>query len=355
MPIRTACPIAPSAAERVRLKKMAYGHKTEHRLRVRAQVVLHATRGRSNARIARETGLHLDTVRRWRGRFAQVGLPGLKDRRRCGRPASFTPLQLPRSRRWPAGCPAETGVPISRWSCPELAREAALRGIAAFVSASTVRRWLDQDALKPWPHRSWIFRPVAEEAPEPENRQRDRTAMYGNCTRYRVKGIPGVKDRSFDALQDAKTWLAQAQTDARRGEFVDPRDGAISLKEYIATPWWPTQSGDPSVIEGSSRGCGGTLFPIWGLSRSTPSARKSCGTGRSGWRRISVRPRSGLSGRHSPESSRPLSRTVASDATHAAPARSGLLPPHPAESKRGRPNGCWPYGRPCRTATGFSS
>ncbi|MGA5321599.1 site-specific integrase [Streptomyces seoulensis] len=73
--------------------------------------------------------------------------------------------------------------------------------------------------------------------------------MYGKCTRYRVKGIPGVKDRSFDALQDAKTWLAQAQTDARRGEFVDPRDGAISLKDYIATHWWPTQSGDPSTIE----------------------------------------------------------------------------------------------------------
>ena len=56
MPVRTPCPTAPSAAERVRLKKMAYGHKTEHRLRVRAQVVLHAARGRSNACIARETG-----------------------------------------------------------------------------------------------------------------------------------------------------------------------------------------------------------------------------------------------------------------------------------------------------------
>ncbi|MGK5449237.1 tyrosine-type recombinase/integrase [Streptomyces radiopugnans] len=73
--------------------------------------------------------------------------------------------------------------------------------------------------------------------------------MHGKCTRYRVKGIPGVKDRSFDTLQDAKTWLAQAQTDARRGEFVDPRDGAISLKEYIETHWWPTRSGDPSTIE----------------------------------------------------------------------------------------------------------
>ncbi|MFD0170042.1 hypothetical protein ACFVJH_38850 [Streptomyces decoyicus] len=55
----------------MRLTKMAYGHKTEHRLRVCAQVVLHAARGRSDACIARETGLHVDTVRR---RLAQDAL-----------------------------------------------------------------------------------------------------------------------------------------------------------------------------------------------------------------------------------------------------------------------------------------
>lgn len=44
---------------------MAYGHKAEYRLRMRAQVVLHAARGCSNTRVARETGLHLDTVRCW--------------------------------------------------------------------------------------------------------------------------------------------------------------------------------------------------------------------------------------------------------------------------------------------------
>ncbi|MDQ0681131.1 hypothetical protein QFZ56_000094 [Streptomyces achromogenes] len=40
---------------------------------------------------------------------------------------------------------------------PELAREAVKRGIAPFLSASTVRRWLARDALKPWQHHSWIF------------------------------------------------------------------------------------------------------------------------------------------------------------------------------------------------------
>jgi hypothetical protein len=53
--------------------------------------------------------------------------------------------------------PAESGVPLSRWSAPELAVEAVARGIVDAVSASTVRRWLAEDVLKPWQHRSWIF------------------------------------------------------------------------------------------------------------------------------------------------------------------------------------------------------
>ncbi|MEU0040085.1 helix-turn-helix domain-containing protein [Streptomyces sp. NPDC006333] len=56
---------------------------------MRAQVVLHAARGHSNARIAPETGLHLDAARRWRNRFARGGLPALADARRSGRPARF--------------------------------------------------------------------------------------------------------------------------------------------------------------------------------------------------------------------------------------------------------------------------
>jgi transposase len=157
LPVAAACPIAPTAAERERLKKMAYGHKTEHRLRMRAQVVLHAARGRSNARIARETGLHLDTVRTWRGRFAERGLPGLRDRKRSGRRPSFTALQIAEVKALACQLPAETGTPLSRWSCPELAREVVARAIAGSISVSTVRRWLKQDALKPWQYQSWIF------------------------------------------------------------------------------------------------------------------------------------------------------------------------------------------------------
>ncbi|KAF5994137.1 IS630 family transposase [Streptomyces sp. WAC00263] len=136
---------------------MAYGHKTEYRLRMRAQVVLHAARGRSNAGIARETGLHLDTVRTWRGRFARHGLPGLSDRRRSGRPPRFTTLQTAQVKALACQLAAESGTPLAHWTCPELAREVVNRAIADSISASTVRCWLNDDAIKPWQHRSWIF------------------------------------------------------------------------------------------------------------------------------------------------------------------------------------------------------
>jgi transposase len=157
MPVAPARPITLTAAERKRLKTMAYGHKTEYRLRMRAQIVLHAARGRSNARIAGETGLHLDTVRCWRGRFAEHGLGGMSDRKRSGRPPVFTPLQVAEVKALACQLPAETGTPLSRWSCPELAREVAARAITGSISASTVRRWLAADALKPWQYQSWIF------------------------------------------------------------------------------------------------------------------------------------------------------------------------------------------------------
>jgi hypothetical protein len=53
--------------------------------------------------------------------------------------------------------PATSGVPLSRWSCAELARELIIRGVVAFISAATVWRTLRSDAIRPWYHQSWIF------------------------------------------------------------------------------------------------------------------------------------------------------------------------------------------------------
>ena len=53
--------------------------------------------------------------------------------------------------------PSTTGLPLSRFSRQDLVREITRRGIVAQISGATVWRWLDQDAIRPWQHRSWIF------------------------------------------------------------------------------------------------------------------------------------------------------------------------------------------------------
>jgi hypothetical protein len=52
--------------------------------------------------------------------------------------------------------PSEFGVPISRFSRAELHRLVIERGVTD-ASAATIARWLAEDALKPWQHRSWVF------------------------------------------------------------------------------------------------------------------------------------------------------------------------------------------------------
>ena len=129
----------------------------QHRDVLRARIVLAAAEGASNAAIARMLGICDDTVRKWRHRFAQHGIDGLGDRPRSGRPRRFSAATVAEVKALACELPTESEVPLAKWSCPDLAAEAARRGVVTSVSASTVRRWLAADALKPWQHRSWIF------------------------------------------------------------------------------------------------------------------------------------------------------------------------------------------------------
>lgn len=53
--------------------------------------------------------------------------------------------------------PYHQGIPLSRFSIEEIRREVIARGITAQVSGSTLWRWLNADAIRPWLYRSWIF------------------------------------------------------------------------------------------------------------------------------------------------------------------------------------------------------
>src|SRR5271157_466173 len=77
--------------------------------------------------------------------------PGAADRR------PFPPQVRAEVIRMACERPADSDVPLGRWSSSELAREVVARGICEQISGVTVWRWLSQDAIKPWQFRSWIF------------------------------------------------------------------------------------------------------------------------------------------------------------------------------------------------------
>ena len=146
-----------TAEERQQLSVRAQAARAAYRDVIRAQIVLAAADGESNAHIAADLGCHVDTVRKWRRRYCAGRLGGLADRPRSGRPRQFSAVQVAEVKALACELPAASNTPLARWSCPDLAGEAIRRGVVSSLSASTVRRWLAADAIKPWQHRSWIF------------------------------------------------------------------------------------------------------------------------------------------------------------------------------------------------------
>ena len=157
MPLLRAVPVVLSAGERATLSRRVRGGKTAHRDRLRAQIVLAAALGQDNARIAADLQVSVDTVRKWRGRFAVRGLAGLADLPRPGRPRRISELTRAAVVALACQLPATTGVPLSRWTGPELLAEVTRAGTADALSASSVLRILAEHPVKPWQYQSWIF------------------------------------------------------------------------------------------------------------------------------------------------------------------------------------------------------
>jgi transposase len=156
MPKCCAVAVMLSAGERRALKKRARGAKTGYRDWLRAQIVLAAARGRASARIAADLHVSVDTVRKWRGRFSARGLDGLNDLPRSGRPRRISALERAAVVALACQLPAATGVPLARWSGPELAAEITKAGLARQISPSPVLRILAEHPIKPWQYQSWV-------------------------------------------------------------------------------------------------------------------------------------------------------------------------------------------------------
>ena len=154
---RSPFQITLRSSQRRWLKALVHRGTAEHRQVTRARIVLLAAAGWTNRGIARKLGLAPNTAGKWRKRFYKEGVDGLRDRKRPGRPRAFPAAVVAAAKAIACELPATRGVPLGRWSLAELRTELLATGLVGDVSTTTLWRWLNEDPIKPWQHRSWIF------------------------------------------------------------------------------------------------------------------------------------------------------------------------------------------------------
>ena len=115
--------ITLSDDERRKLTDWAKRPTSAQRLALRANIVLAATDGRSNAAIAAEFRVTVPTARKWRDRFAARRLEGLTDEPRPGAPRTITDAHVEAAvTRTLESRPADA----THWSTRALARDLGL-------------------------------------------------------------------------------------------------------------------------------------------------------------------------------------------------------------------------------------
>jgi putative transposase len=152
-----------TAEQKTRLKMWVGSHKTQQRYSRRAQVILLSADGLTLEEISARSGLNRTNCMKWRKRFANEGLDGLKDKPRNGRPPTIAPWQRAQVVRLACEKPSNGA---NAWSRRELACVTGL-------GSTTVHRILEGASLKPHKVHHWCGK-----SPDPEFEPK-QTAIIG--------------------------------------------------------------------------------------------------------------------------------------------------------------------------------
>ncbi len=168
---RKALPIVLSKKEHTELEKIVRKRVAEHRLVVRAQIVLMAAKGLKNKTIARRLHIESDTVCLWRKRFAKQRLSGLRDMEKSGRPYIYTP----EDRLKVINIACQKPPTVTHWTVRDLTKEINKQSKKK-MSHMTIHRILKSTDLKPHQYEMWCN----SQNPDFEAKQIDIIGLYLN-------------------------------------------------------------------------------------------------------------------------------------------------------------------------------
>lgn len=160
-----AAPLILRSGDGPRLESLVRSSTVRAGLAQRARIVLLASEGLPNAEIARRVGVARQTVIDWRARYQAVGIAGLGDLARSGRPAVIDDAAVVVAT---LTAPPES-LGVTHWSARLLAKHLGI----SFASVARIwREW----KLQPWRRETFKF----STDPELDAKVRDVVGLYLN-------------------------------------------------------------------------------------------------------------------------------------------------------------------------------
>jgi transposase len=163
--------IEVSVEDRAELERIVRAVSSEVRMVERAGIVLAAAEGLKGVEIAERVGCSEPTVVKWRGRYAEKGMDGLRDAPRSGAPLTHGPetraLLIAKACTRPE--PTAEGARRERWTYEELGAEVGM-------SASQAHVILSRAEIKP--HRTDYWMMTDYSRPEFEERLGEICGLY---------------------------------------------------------------------------------------------------------------------------------------------------------------------------------
>ena len=217
---RIGQPIEVTSDERDELLTMSRSHKLEKRYVERAMIILYSIEGKSLEQIIELTGKSRPVVNKWRQRFRERGLEGLKDAPRSGKPKTITPEQ--KAMVIEKACTQPEGG-YTNWSQDRIAKEVG-------ISQSKVFQILQKADLKPHKVEYWCGK---SRDPEFEQKMINIVGLYMNPPENALVICVDEKTQ-IQALDRTQPELPLRSGNPRRQTATYKRNGTVSLIAALA-------------------------------------------------------------------------------------------------------------------------
>jgi transposase len=214
MPSPTLPPLELSEAERSELRSLASRRSTAQALALRARIVLACAEGGQNKTVAAQLHLDRQTVGKWRRRFVEHRLEGLRDEPRSGTPRTLEDARI------------EAVIVRTLESLPPDATHWSSRSMAkaSGVSISSVQRIWRAFGLQP--HRLESFKLSTD--PDFVAKVRDVVGLYASPPEHAL--VLCVDEKSqIQALDRTQPLLPMRPGQAARRSHDYKRHGTTSL------------------------------------------------------------------------------------------------------------------------------